>query len=242
MRISILLICLLIFSLTQAQNEYYTTDGKNRMDSEEIEDIRLGLKDKMAKAMRKPMDVTLVIEESTAVGDSIIHKVILDATDKKELEAINESVQSSLEGKALPHFELQDLEGNKITLSDLKGKPSLLNFWFTGCAPCIEEMPILNNIASQYENKVNFIAITFEPSSRVNRFLERKSFDFLYLVDAQAYIKELDFNEFPKNIFLDKNGIVISVHAGIPYQKTESGILEISEGNEFVQIINDLIK
>jgi len=241
MKILILLICLLPCSIVHAQNEYYTTDGKNRMDFEEIEDIRLGLKDKMAKVMKQPMDVTLVIDESTTFGDSIIHMVTLDASIKKEVETVDPSEQFGLEGKELPKFELQDLEGNKVDLTDLKGKPSLINFWFTGCAPCIEEMPILNNLVSQYKEKVNFIAITFESSSRVNRFLERKQFDFLHLVDAQAYIKELGFNEFPKNIFLDKHGIVTSVNAGIPYQKTESGSLEISEGQEFIQIINDLL-
>lgn len=121
-----------------------------------------------------------------------------------------------LRDKELPKFELTLLNGEKLNSESLKGKPTLINLWFTMCSPCIEEMPLLNEIKSQFGTDVNFIAITFEKQSDVNEFLERRDFDFVHLVDAKEYLKSLGVRTYPKTLLLDQNLKIIDFEKVIP--------------------------
>ena len=58
-----------------------------------------------------------------------------------------------LQGKAAPGFSLVDLEGKKVSLAELKGKPVLVNFWATWCAPCKLEMPWFEEFHKKYEGQ-----------------------------------------------------------------------------------------
>ena len=51
----------------------------------------------------------------------------------------------------MPDFEYYNLENKKEFLSDLKGKNVVINWWSTGCGPCIAEIPIVNNMVEKYK-------------------------------------------------------------------------------------------
>ena len=56
-------------------------------------------------------------------------------------------------GNPAPDFELQNTDGQTISLSSLRGKPVLLNFWKTSCYPCRLEMPFLQAIYNEWSDK-----------------------------------------------------------------------------------------
>ncbi len=56
-------------------------------------------------------------------------------------------------GEVAPNFTLVDLHGNKVSLSDYKGHPVVLNFWATYCPPCKLEMPWFQELANEYKSK-----------------------------------------------------------------------------------------
>ena len=58
-----------------------------------------------------------------------------------------------LKGKPAPKFTLVDLNGKKVSLSDYKGKPVLLNFWATWCGPCKIEIPWMEKLRDQYKDQ-----------------------------------------------------------------------------------------
>ena len=60
----------------------------------------------------------------------------------------------------MANFNLQTIDSQNISFSDIKNKPTIINFWFTSCKPCVEEMPVLNKLVKKYSDKVNFISIT----------------------------------------------------------------------------------
>ncbi len=75
-------------------------------------------------------------------------------------------------GKALPDFNLSDIDGKLVKLADLKGKPIIINLWFAQCPPCIAEMPTLSVIKEKYSSTdIQFLSMTYETKEAVKKFL-----------------------------------------------------------------------
>lgn len=148
--------------------------------------------------------------------DSIIQyvEVVLSQSNSSPLD-INTGVQRFI-NTSLPNFELQNLQNHVKRNTDYLGKVTLINLWFTSCAPCITEIPYLNYLKDSYTDQVNFVAITFDPKDKVERFLSKKPFHFEHLVDGTTYLhKDLNNNAFPKLILIDKKGNVRFVENGV---------------------------
>ncbi|NRR92564.1 TlpA family protein disulfide reductase [Winogradskyella undariae] len=133
----------------------------------------------------------------------------------KSSEVFKETIYE-FKGKELPKFELPLLSGKKINSESLKGKPTIINFWFSNCAPCIEEMPLLNEIKSEFGNEVNFISMTFQNQNEVNEFLRTHDFDFTHIVDSKDYIKTFGTFGYPKTLILDKDLVIVEIEKMIP--------------------------
>lgn len=146
----------------------------------------------------------------------------------------------SFKGKKLPSNLLTTLSDDQVRLKDFEGKPTVVNFWFVGCAPCIQEMPILNRFKEKYDDQVNFISVTFDDKEAVQKFSLKKRFDFLKIVDAENFIDEIGIGGFPKTLFLNKDGIVERIEGGIPYME-KNGKLEIGEGKAFEEYIKEML-
>ncbi|MFT4799366.1 MAG: thiol-disulfide isomerase/thioredoxin [Candidatus Azotimanducaceae bacterium] len=58
--------------------------------------------------------------------------------------------------------EFVDVEGNGISLAELQSKPLIVNYWATWCAPCIKEIPELNELAEKHANEINVIGVNFD--------------------------------------------------------------------------------
>lgn len=137
-------------------------------------------------------------------------------------QAFAQETKSFDVGDKFPDFELKTVEGEPITMESLKGKVVFLNFWFTACVPCIEEMPTLNNLQNAYKDKVEFIAITFNSAEEVKQFLLKYDFDFEHVVDGKNLLTDtLKNREYPRNLVLDRNGFITYYGGGLPFTKDE---------------------
>ncbi len=113
-------------------------------------------------------------------------------------------------GFRAPDFELQDLQGQNVRLSDLYGKPILLNFWASWCPPCRKEMPDLQEFFSRYGDKIHVIGINSNdhPQS-VQEFLSQYGVTYTNLLDTQGKIFVLyKLTGLPTSFFIDENGII----------------------------------
>lgn len=78
-------------------------------------------------------------------------------------------------------FTLSTLEGDTLSLRDLRGEWVVLNFWATWCPPCVEEMPYLNQIAA--ERAVHVLGVNFnEDASIVRQFVADHAISFPILI------------------------------------------------------------
>jgi len=114
-------------------------------------------------------------------------------------------------GEAAPNFELQNLDGQLISLSNLRGKPVLVNFWATWCQPCVSEMPHLQEIDNEWSDKgLVVLAINWgESASQAEQFLQDHNFSLQVLIDTKKVVaSKYGIRAIPTTFFIDKDGIV----------------------------------
>ena len=151
---------------------------------------------------------TILGQVTDSLKNAILEKI-------KSNERFKENIYE-FKGKELPKFDLELLNGERLNSESLKGKPTVINFWFSNCTPCIEEMPLLNKIKSEFGNEVNFISITFQSQNEVNEFLRTNEFDFIHVIESKEYLKSFGFFGYPKTLILDKNLIITEIEKMIP--------------------------
>ena len=110
------------------------------------------------------------------------------------------------EGTVLKELNFKDSNGNNFTLDSLKGKVIVLNFWFIGCKPCVEEIPDLNRIQEKFKDKeVVFLAVTFDSKKKLEEFVKKKPFNFTLVPDSMKIIRQFYVNSYPTTILIDKD-------------------------------------
>jgi thiol-disulfide isomerase/thioredoxin len=114
-------------------------------------------------------------------------------------------------GTSFPDFEAKNLAGVVKNKANYAGKITVINFWHTACGPCIKEMPALNKIKKAYasNNKVDFLAITFNTKEEVQKFFDKYPFEFELLLDAISIIEKMAVSTYPATVVLDKNPKII---------------------------------
>lgn len=120
-------------------------------------------------------------------------------------------IRSPLIGKPAPTFTLREVgTGRAIDLASLRGKPVVLNFWATWCAPCWEEHPVLVANARMLQPNVQFLGVVFQDEeSKILGFLQQRGSSYPTVVDdkgktAIAY----GIGGVPETYFLDANGVI----------------------------------
>lgn len=145
------------------------------------------------------------IESEIQSGDSTIYTFELHGRIKN----------NKLIGNSLPDFNFKDINGKSIKLSDLKGKPIIINLWFKECGPCIAEMPTLNAISEKYNNTdIQFLSMTYESKKEVEKFLKTRKINFRIIPEVGKYWEILASN-FPQTIFVNREGIITDIQNGM---------------------------
>lgn len=134
--------------------------------------------------------------------------------------APEDASEPHLRGKAAPAFSLTTLDGKKVSLSDYKGRPVLINFWATWCAPCKVEMPWFEQFHSQYAAQGLEILGIVEDSDVGNDEIARaaKKTGVTYpilLSDGKVAPKYGGIDYFPMSFYVDRKGVVVEETAGL---------------------------
>jgi peroxiredoxin len=137
--------------------------------------------------------------------DPFTRTVLADGTVELKLK------KNPVEGTAAPAFSVRTLDGKTIPAAALKDRVVVLNFWFIGCAGCMEEIPKLNDLAAKYagRNGVSFLALSTDPPASVSEFISKVSFNYLHGGDARGVMDLFGSKTFPRNIVIGKDGKIV---------------------------------
>jgi peroxiredoxin len=114
-------------------------------------------------------------------------------------------------GEIAPDFTLNDINGNTVTLSELRGRKVVLNLWWIKCHGCTEEMPYLQEFYDKYsEQGVIMIAINqYEKESVVKAYIGGKNYTFTVIADSKKQLHGSYSNwGVPTTFFIDEEGVV----------------------------------
>ena len=108
-------------------------------------------------------------------------------------------------------FTLTDITGKTWTLSSLKGKVVLVNFWATWCPPCRKEMPDLQILQDRFKEKgFVILSISDEDASKVNPFISDHKYTWPILLDPGRKVNEqYHVQGIPKSFLYDRRGKLI---------------------------------
>jgi len=95
-----------------------------------------------------------------------------------EAKQLTGAVDRSFAGQTIPDFSVTDPEGHTLALNGTKGTPVLLNLWATWCAPCVVEMPMLDELAGELGSSVKVLTISedLNGAEKVRAFFAEKKF------------------------------------------------------------------
>jgi cytochrome c-type biogenesis protein len=121
-------------------------------------------------------------------------------------------------GKPAPDFTLKDVDGNEVTMAQLKGKPILISFWATWCVPCRQELPLIRDeyLAHKAEG-LSVVAIDFgnESAATVRSFWNSMNLQPAPILDpdgkaSDAYGVALSSTGVPVSVLVARDGTVSS--------------------------------
>ncbi|MCR8982511.1 thiol-disulfide oxidoreductase ResA [Brevibacillus laterosporus] len=132
-------------------------------------------------------------------------------------------------GDKVPNFSLQSLDGETMTLADLKGKGVILNFWGSWCEPCRNEMPDLEKawLANKDQNIVIVGVNVGESEVSAEQFVRQVKTTFPILMDKQREVtKVYNIGQMPSTFYIDQDGIVQDIIIGPMNEKRINAALE----------------
>ena len=171
-----------------------------------------GIEERPRLRRRKPMLRTTAI-----LGTVLSLALSLPAAPASALDA----------GARQPEIGLSALRGGRVDLASLKGKVVIIDFWASWCAPCKEEMPVLERLYKKYKSRgLVVVGVSVDQEAdNVRSFLKQLPVSFTIVHDADKKVADrFKPPRMPSSYVVDRKGIVRYVHAG--YRSEDAAKLE----------------
>lgn len=111
-----------------------------------------------------------------------------------------------------PEFTYKSLDGQEVSLSDYKGKVIVMNFWATWCGPCIHEMPSLEKLNQQYNEKgLQVLGLTVQSNPKlIPKKINQTGVTYPVLLNAEDAVGLYgNFNTLPQTFIINRDGEIV---------------------------------
>lgn len=120
-------------------------------------------------------------------------------------------------GQRIGDFTLSDLYGNRVKLSQYRGKTVLINVWATWCPPCQAEMPDLQAYYEAHRNQ-GFVILAVDAGDAqadVQAFAKQYNLTFPILLDPKVeWVHSMDIYDYPTSLIVDPQGVIRNIRIG----------------------------
>lgn len=177
------------------------------------------------------------------LGTSFLYQFLSDRYDPQNVTVTDEqgdvagdSSENSTQPMLAPNFTVYTEDGTAVKLSELYGKPIILNFWASWCPPCKSEMPDFESMYQKYGEDIHFVMINLTDGQRETvesgaAYVEAQGFTFPVYFDSDLdAANNYQVYSVPMTYFLDAEGYAIARASGaIDAATLERGISMIAE-------------
>jgi thiol-disulfide isomerase/thioredoxin len=111
-------------------------------------------------------------------------------------------------------WQLLDKNGKTVSLEEFKGKIIFINFWATWCPPCIAEMPSMQKLYSDYQDKIVFLFVTTDSFEKANAFLVKENLNLPIFQSVSNPPLELESSTIPATYLIDQQANVVLAKIG----------------------------
>ena len=177
------------------------------------------------------------------LGTSFLYQFLSDRYDPQNVTVTDEqgdvagdNSENSTQPMLAPNFTVYTEDGTAVKLSELYGKPIILNFWASWCPPCKSEMPDFESMYQKYGEDIHFVMINLTDGQRETvesgaAYVEAQGFTFPVYFDSDLdAANNYQVYSVPMTYFLDVEGYAIARASGaIDAATLERGISMIAE-------------
>jgi thiol-disulfide isomerase/thioredoxin len=130
-----------------------------------------------------------------------------------------------------PDFALPDLAGATVSLAGLRGKPVVLDFWATWCAPCEFQIPVLNAFHDRWAGRAEVVGVAVDAGGRevVARYAAEQGIRYRVLLGDEALAQRFGAIGFPTLYVIRADGTIDSTHVGLVDPAELEAALEAAE-------------
>jgi thiol-disulfide isomerase/thioredoxin len=139
-----------------------------------------------------------------------------------------------MEGELATDFVLYSLDGKRVSLSSLGGRPVFLNFWATWCGPCKMEMPDMELLQKSLGNKVEILGVNQgESPEKLENFVRENGYSWTFLEDENKKVGDLyRVSGYPTSVFINAHGRITGRRVGMMTGEDMEHQIRIAMGNE----------
>ena len=130
---------------------------------------------------------------------------------------------AAVTGRQFPVADVQTLKGDTFSTADLVGRPLIVNFWYSTCAPCKRELPAFAAAHAKFGDQVRFVGVdTLPPSETEEAFARDRGVQYELLYDPDGELTTaVGIATSPQTLFIDANGTILDQTGELTTDKLE---------------------
>jgi thiol-disulfide isomerase/thioredoxin len=152
-----------------------------------------------------------------------ITSIACGGAEEQQKEASNSAVKGSeadqnlTEAQYVEQATFTDFDGNKVSVSDFRGKVILIDFWETWCKPCLASFPTMQKVQEEHPDSFVVLAVTpgfTDTKKDAEAFAQSNDYTFKYLMDSNNLHRKLGVQGIPYKVYVDAEGNFIEKSMG----------------------------